>query len=154
MLKSLIGAAILVASIPTVGYLAAGLVCYLMGAANVPGYKIWRSGAARQDALAKRFGMVLGWVGQSIVSLCFAVVLVQIARLFFSHFEFWFLFRWIYWVVLFFLALGPSYRTLRVAEESSPDDEERLFYRYTLSFTCLTTALGFIALAFLPFGFV
>ena len=153
MLKSFIGAAILVASIPTVGYLAAGLVCYLMGAANVPGYKIWRSGEARKHRPTERFGMFLGWVGQSVVSLFFAAVLVQLARLFFSHFEFWFLFRWLYWVALFFLCLGPSYRTLRVAEQSSAE-ENVPFYRYTLTSTCLTTALGFIALAFLPFGFV
>ncbi|MFZ0034689.1 MAG: hypothetical protein WAK60_06860 [Sedimentisphaerales bacterium] len=171
MLKSLIGAVILVVSIPTVGYLAAGLVCFLMGLANVPGYKIWRSGVARmvqlgqrlikpsidgftalrgvrQARLAIRFGMFLAWVGQSAVSLLFAGILIQFTKFFFSHFEFWYLFRWLYWVAIFFLCLAPSYRTLRIAEESSTE-QEKPFYRYTLSLTCLTTAICFIVLAFI-----
>jgi hypothetical protein len=172
MLNSLIVVVILVVSIPTVGYIAAGTVCFLMGLANVPGYRIWRSGVTRlvqggiksynpsdsdnwqgalrvtrQAQLAVRFGMFLAWVGQSVVSLCFAAVLIQLAKLFFGHFEVWFLFRWLYWVGLFFLCLSPSYRSLRVAEESYQNGNEKLFYRFTLSLTCIMTALCFTVLA-------
>ena len=174
MMKSLIGIVILVASIPTVGYIAAGTACSLMGIANIPGYKIWRSGIARlvsgglklynpsdsdnwqgelkvtrQALLAVRFGMFLAWVGQSVVSICFAVVLTQLAKLFFGHFEVWFLFRWLYWMGLFFLCLAPSYRTRRIAEKSCQDGNDKDFYRVTLSLTCITTALCFIVLMFL-----
>jgi len=142
MLKSILGALILVGSIPTIGYLAAGQVCFVMGLANMPGYRLWRSGAGQQGASTQRFGVLLGWLGQSAVSLCFAFFLVQLVRLFFRHFEFHALFRWPYWAAVFLLSLGPAYKTLRVSEQSSSDD--RMFYRYTLLLTCLTTAVGFI----------
>jgi hypothetical protein len=87
--------------------------------------------------------MLLGWLGQSVVSLTFAFLLVQLARLFFRHFEFHAVFRCPYWAAVFLLSLGPAYKTLTASEQSSPDDD-RMFYRYTLLLTCLTTAVGFI----------
>ena len=143
MLKSILGALILVGSIPTIGYLAAGQVCFVMGLANMPGYRLWRSGAGRQSASTQRLGVLFGWLGQSLVSLFFAFLLVQLVHLFFGHFQFHALFRWPYWAAVFLLSLGPAYKTLTASEQSSPDDD-KMFYRYTLLLTCLTTAAGFV----------
>ena len=144
MLKSILGAFILVGSIP-ISHFAGALVCFVMGFANMPGYRIWRSGAGQQSVSTQRLGVFLSWLGQSAVSLCFAFVLVQLVHLFFRHFEFHALFRWPYWAWVFLFSLRPAYDTLK-ASESSPD-ADRLFYRYTLLPTCLTTAAGFILFA-------
>jgi hypothetical protein len=97
------------------------------------------------------FGILIGWVGQSGVSLLFAALLIYLGKLFFNYFEFWFLFRWLYWAGLFYLSVSPSYRTLRATAGTVPEDE-RAFYRYTLSLTCLMSAVGFIAMAFAALG--
>ncbi len=150
---SLIGTTILVSIYP-VGFFAAALVCSVMGVANIPGYMLWQSGVFRQNRLIEKFGMFLGWMGQTVVSLFFAVVLVGLGRLLLRYFEFWFLFRWASWVALFLLCLGPAYKTLRASEQTSQNGEERLYYSYTLSLTGLTTALGFIAAALLPISVI
>jgi hypothetical protein len=148
MLKSLVAAATLLFSIPTIGYFAAGAVCFLMGIANVPGYLLWRSGTARGHELSRRFGLLVGWVGQSCVSVAFALALVLLVRLFFTTFEVWFLFRWLYWVAVFLLCLGPTYRTLSVSR-SPAEDDTTIYFSFTLPFTGFTTALGFMLFAIL-----
>jgi len=135
MLKLILGAIILVASIPTVGYLAAGQICFLMGFA------------------LQLIGVFLGWLGQSLVSIAFAFLLVQLVRLFFTHFEFHAIFRWPFWFAMFLLALAPAYKTRGISEQSSPE-MERLYFRVTLSLTGLTTAVGFIAFAVIHFSFL
>ena len=153
MLKPILGAFILVASIPTVGYLAAGQICFLMGFANIPGYRLYRAGVEQQRNALQLAGVFLGWLGQSLVSLAFAFLLVQLVRLFFTHFEFHAIFRWPFWFAMFLLALAPAYKTRSISEQSSPE-MERLYFRVTLSLTGLTTAVGFIAFGVTHFSFL
>jgi hypothetical protein len=153
MLNSFIGVVILLVSIPTVGYFAGAAVCFLMGFANIPGYKLWRAGTARHESWMATSGLCLGWLGQSVVSVLFAAVLIQLARLFFAHFDIWSFFRWLYWIALCYLSIKPSNETRLVAENSSPE-AEKSYYRLTLSLTILTTALAFVTLAIVPWNFL
>jgi hypothetical protein len=146
MLKSLIGTAILLISIPTIGRFAAGAVCFLMGIANSPGYSLWRSGISRDSKAARTFGMLLGLLGQCAVSLAFCVAAILLGRFFFSQFEFYFLFRWLFWAALLVLCVAPAYRTLKITETSDLADHEKAFYSRTLNLTCLITFVGFISL--------
>jgi glucan phosphoethanolaminetransferase (alkaline phosphatase superfamily) len=125
-----------------------------MGLANIPGYKLWKSGARRNNNSTANIGIFLGWIGQSAVSLCFALTLVLLTRLFFRHFEFHFLFQWLYCIAIFCLSLGPAYRTLRVSEQTTADDAEKTFYRLTLILTLATTALGFAVFVISPLRFL
>ena len=141
----LFGFAVLWASVPF-GYLAAGQVCFLMGFANVPGYRLWSRGAEQQHAVTQWLGILLGWLGQSVVSLSFAFVLVKMVHLIFSRFEWPALVRWVYWFAVFLLALGPAYKSLGASEQSS-SEVEKVFYRTTLLLTCLVTGVGFLIFA-------
>jgi hypothetical protein len=153
MLKSILAVSILVALIPTVGYIAAGQVCLLMGLANIPGYKLWRFGVQEQRNVLKSLGLVLGWLGQSVVSISFAFLLVRLIQLYFGQFELHAIIRWPIWFAVFFLALGPTFRTFNVSGWSSPEIERR-YLQATLPLTALTTAIVFVVLAAIPFGFL
>ena len=69
-------------------------------------------------------------------------------KLFFDHFDLWILFRWIYWLAIFFLSLGPAYKTLGASKQTASNKEEVFFFKYTISITGFTTVIGFLGFAF------
>ena len=150
MFKSVMGTIILVGSIPTFGCLLAGQVCFLMGVANIPGYRLWKKKMSQNQVPSAQFGILLSWLGQSIISLCFAWALVYLTRLFFRHFEFYYIFQWAYWVAIFFLSIGPAFRSLRISEQTAANLAEGNFYRFTLILTLVTTVAGFIVFTINP----
>ena len=164
MWENLIVAAIVVLLWP-LGRFACGLVCYGMGIANIPGFLLWKSrlnppgfatalSVADQIDLVKsrlthpgatgRFGLFLGCVGQTAVSMAFCAVLIALARWVPTTLHVSYLLIWALWAMAFLTALRPI---LAVMRQSGQSDPALVFARLTSGFTLAGTAAGFIVLA-------
>jgi len=143
MARSIIATLLILGCVPTLGYLAAGQVCFLMGIANIPGFKMWRAARNRSSAVGERLAVFFGWLGQAIVSGAFAFLLVKLARVIFAHVEILSGFRWLIWASFILLAYGPIYKTRQVSHGSS-EEEGRNYYMVTLALSGLTTAAGYV----------
>lgn len=146
MARSIVATLLILGCVPTLGYLAAGQVCFLMGFANIPGFKAWRAARTRGSPAGEWLGVILGWLGQAIVSGAFAFLLVSLARLIFSHIEIMRGFRWLIWASFFLLAYGPVYMT-RQASHGSSEDEGRPYLMVTLALSGLTTQIAYVYFA-------
>jgi hypothetical protein len=146
MARSIIATILILGCVPTLGYLAAGQVCFLMGFANIPGFKMWRAAKARRSVAGEWIGVVFGWLGQAIISGAFAFLLVKLAHVIFAHVEILSGFRWLIWASFFLLAYGPIYMTRQVSHGSS-DEEGRHYFMVTLAMSGLTTQVGYVYFA-------
>ena len=146
MARSIIATLLILGCVPTLGYLAAGQVCFLMGFANIPGFKIWRAARARRSAGGEWLGLIVGWLGQAVVSGAFAFLLVKLARVIFTHVEILSGFRLLIWVSFYLLASGPIYMTRRESYDFS-EEEGRNYFMVTLALSGLTTLVGYVYFA-------
>jgi hypothetical protein len=117
-----------------------------MGFANMPGFKVWRAARERRNAAGEWLGVALGWLGQAVVSVAFAFLLVKIARVIFAHVEVMSGFRWLIWASFFLLAYGPIHMTRRASHGSS-EEEGRNYFMTTLALSGLTTQAGYVYFA-------
>lgn len=133
-----------------VGFFACALICLLMGVANMPGHYLWRSGAASGNGLLRFVGAILSWLGQSYVSLTFAVVLICLVRLFFAGFVVAGLIQFVVWAEALFLAVGPAcYSCSAAGSERRAGEGEGCAYE-TLGVTFIVTLAGYFAFVFYP----
>lgn len=146
MLKFIAAALLIAVGVSTLGYLAAGQICFLMGFPNIPGFKIWRAARAHRSATGQWLGVISGWLGQAIVGVGFALLLVRLARLIFSYVAITSGVHWLIWIAFFLLASGPLIETRHVSWDLS-EDEGRTYYALTLALTGLTTQVAYVYFA-------
>lgn len=145
-MQSLLVTLIVLGCVPTIGYLAAGQVCFAMGLANVPGFKIWREASKRKSRNGETIGMIVGSAGQAMIGLVFAFLLARGAHALFARVEVAVGFRWFIWAALFLLLAGPFFMTGR-ASSSMSDEDGRTYFYVTLAFSGFVTKIGFICMA-------
>ena len=135
------------------GTLACGFVCYGMGIANIPGFLLWKSDPDHKS-VASSCGLIMGWLGQTLVSLAFFALLVALVRWIPSKLHIADLFIWLLWAMAFLTVLRPPFAVLR--QKPQEQDEQTIsahvFASVTSIFTRCATAVGFVALAWLMQG--
>jgi hypothetical protein len=137
--QSLIVGAVVVLSWP-MGTLACGPICFLIGLANVPGYALCKS---RGDGAPARLssGLAIGCLGQMIVTVAFATVLILFTRWFIARVHVATVFAWALWVTAFVTPLRPSMAVIRAA--NTPSDADT-FARMSSVLTVIGTATAFV----------
>jgi len=146
MARSIVATALILGFVPTLGYLAAGQVCFLMGFANIPGFRMWRTARVCKSASGQWFGIIFGSLCQAVVGGAFAYLLVKLARMIFTHIEILSGFRWLIWGSFFLLAYGPIYMT-RQASRSSSEEAGRNYFMVTLALSGLATQVAYVYFA-------
>ncbi len=149
MWESLLVGVIIVLFWP-LGTFACGFVCYGMGIANIPGFLLWKSDPSHKS-VASSCGLIMGWLGQTLVSLAFCALLVALVRWIPSKLHIADLFIWLLWAMAFLTVLRPPFAVLR--QKPQEQDEQTIsahvFASVTSIFTLCATAACFIALAWL-----
>jgi hypothetical protein len=126
-------------------FIAIGLVLRVVGVAmivaSIPGHRTWKTGVARNSNPALVRALALGWLGQSIVSVSFAVGVIKLATLVFGYFSIGIVFRCVGWVYLCLLCVLPAHKISTIY--GKPWEPEREYYTTTSTATELTTFIGF-----------
>jgi hypothetical protein len=152
MWESLLLVAIIVFSWP-LGKFACAFVCYGMGIANIPGFLLWKSDPGHKS-VASSFGLIMGWLGQTLVSLGFCALLVALVRWIPSKLHIADPFIWLLWGTAFLTVLRPPFAVFR--QKPQDEDEQSIsghvFASRTSIFTLCATAVSFVALAWLMRG--
>ena len=131
----------------SLGYLAAGLATFALGAANAPGFMLWRWGAERHVTVAQATGGVLAWLGQAYLSVSWAVLILSATRTLLHEIP-W-LTNWVWWIAGFVLAVLPSTDVLREIAQRNRYEEPDL-NSLTVPATAVVTYVAFPLLALWP----
>jgi hypothetical protein len=129
-----------------------GLVCFGMGITNIPGFLLWKSSRTNKS-MASICGVILGWLGQTAISLVFCTLLVMLVRLIMLRLPVAQIFVWLLWGMAFFTAIRPSFMVLKVVcnDQDKQVSASYVFAFITSIFTLPATGIGFLLLAlFMP----
>jgi hypothetical protein len=125
--------------------LSRGPLCFLLGAANVPGFILWQTGRTQASRQKQRLSILVGWFCQSLASVLVVVLLSLLAKFLFKYLYVSPILKLIYWLFLFYICLAPAYATRKVSSHSATIFDWP-YYRLTLTFTMISTAVVFVVL--------
>ena len=124
-----------------------GLVCFLLGFANIPGFLLWQRGLTQNNRRTRKVAVAIGWFGQSLASIVVILLLVALSHFLFTRINIVPLLKVFYWVFLLYVCVTPTIRTLKTALKSESIINAP-YYRVTLTLTSATTVVVFIGVLF------
>jgi hypothetical protein len=125
-----------------------GSLCFFLGVANIPGFRLWKAATAQANRNGQRQAVLVGWLCQSVASVFIVVLLLFLAKFLFEHLYVSDVLKVICWIFFLYIGIAPAYTSRKLASQS-----ETLFdwpyYKLTLAFTMITTAVTYIVLLFI-----
>jgi hypothetical protein len=122
-----------------------GPLCFLLGAANVPGFILWQTSRTPANLQKQRLSILVGSFCQSLASAFVVVLLSLLAKFLFEYLYVSPILKIFYWLFLFYICIAPAYATLKVSSLSA-ETLDWPYYRLTLTLTMISTSVVFVVL--------
>lgn len=145
---SLIASVILASFLTTLGYFFAGLMCFLLGFINIPGYRLWTLGQQKSNSALKLIGATTSWVLLSYFSVTFGLLIMSCTRILLYQFPY--AVRWPFWIGAFIIAVVPSMKSSNVSWQMAIQTGESDMNTIVLSATTVVSVIAFILFTLFP----